>query len=250
MEKENKKQINWEKKLLEYNFGEKEKEKYSGKDIQVYQSPKYIEAKKEAIKLIEEGKYNLTTADFWILMNTISNKTKMMYSGLIISHNGCLKINEKLEDKFKPECVSVKEDGYKNSLVFTYISPEQGIYEVGEVNEENLKNEYPYAMGFKRLFDRVVLKLSKIAFSNIYSDSEIPEQNFEEESDNNSISKTQTKIKELYNKLIEYLGTHENVYKKLGTNKEEFLKKFNDKNLSSSLLEQIELILKELENAE
>ena len=36
-------------------------------------------------------------------------------------------------------------------------------------------NAYPYAMAYKRLFDRVVLKLTKLAFSGIYSDSEAEE---------------------------------------------------------------------------
>ena len=39
----------------------------------------------------------------------------------------------------------------------------------------NCQNDYPYAMAYKRLFDRVVLKLSKLAYSGIYSDSESEE---------------------------------------------------------------------------
>ena len=100
---------------------------------------------------------------------------KMAYTGLIISHNGCLKINDALESKFDPTCVSVDKDGFGGSLVYTYCNYEQGIYEVGEVSKGNCKNEYPYAMAFKRLFDRVVLKLSKLAYAGIYSDSEADE---------------------------------------------------------------------------
>ncbi|MFR8080068.1 MAG: hypothetical protein ACLU9L_10675 [Christensenellales bacterium] len=99
----------------------------------------------------------------------------MAYTGLIISHNGCLKINDKLESKFDPACVSVDKEGYNNSLVYQYCNPEQGLYEVGEVSNDNLKNNYPYAMAYKRLFDRVVLKLSKLAYSGIYSDGESDE---------------------------------------------------------------------------
>jgi hypothetical protein len=98
-----------------------------------------------------------------------------MYTGLIISHNGCLKINDCLESKFNPDCVSYDKDGYNGSLVFSYCNAEQGIYEVGEVSKSNCKNDYPYAMAYKRLFDRVVLKLSKLAYSGIYSDSESDE---------------------------------------------------------------------------
>lgn len=156
-------------------FGEKKAE-YStkqGKEIPVWQSPKYIETRKKAIEImsqypvVEEG-------DFWILMNE-TKSGKMAYTGLIISHNGCLKLNDVYPVKFDPTCVTIDKDGFKESLVYTYCSKEQGIYEVGEVSKENCKNAYPYAMAYKRLFDRVVLKLTKLAFSGIYSDSEAEE---------------------------------------------------------------------------
>lgn len=165
-----------------YNFGEKTKE-YStkkGTDIMVWQTPKYKQSKVKAISLIEDKKFNLSEGDFWILMN--ETKTgKMQYTGLIISHNACLKINDALESKFQPSSVTVDKDGYNNSLVFTYSNDEQGIYEVGEVSSSNCNNEYKYAMGFKRLFDRVVLKLSKIAFDGIYSEAESDEFKRDEE---------------------------------------------------------------------
>lgn len=163
-----------------YNFGEKKTENINGKTIPVeFITPKYKEAKNKAIELLESDKYKglLETSDFWILVNTYANKTKAMYSGLIISHDGCLKINDVLDKdlKFKPEYMTIDKDGYNNSLVFTYNCSEQGIYEVGEVNEDNCKNAYPYAMALKRCMDRVILKNSKIAYSGIYSDSEADE---------------------------------------------------------------------------
>lgn len=151
-------------------------EEYSSKrseKIPVWQSPKYVQAKKRAIELIEKKEYGLTEADFWILMN--ETKTgKMQYTGLIISHTGCLKINDKLEEdkKFKPESVTLDKEGYENTLVYTYKNEKQGLYEVGEVSKSNCKNSYPYAMALKRCFDRVVLKNSKLAYESIYSDSE------------------------------------------------------------------------------
>ena len=168
-------------------FDEK-KEEYStkqGKNLPVWQTDKYIQAKKKALELIDKNQYGLSEADFWILMN--ETKTgKMQYSGLIISHTGCLKINDKLEDnkKFNPECVTVDKDGYDNTLIYTYINKEQGLYEVGEVSKSNCKNSYPYAMALKRCFDRVVLKNSKLSYESIYSDSEgtdIAKENEEEE---------------------------------------------------------------------
>ena len=158
------------------NFGEKQQEfsVKQQKDIPVWQSPKYLEAKKKAVEIIESNKYGVTEADFWILMNETKDG-KMAYTSLILSHNGCLKINSHLETPFDPECVSVDKDGYNNSLVYTYCNKSQGIYEVGEISKENCKNAYPYAMAFKRLYDRVVLKLSKLAFSGIMSEAESDE---------------------------------------------------------------------------
>lgn len=163
-----------------YNFGEKKTENINGKTLPVeFITPKYKEARNKAIELLESDKYKgiLETSDFWILVNTYANKTKAMYSGLIISHDGCLKINDILDEelKFKPECMTLDKEGYNGSLVFTYNCPKQGIYEVGEVSKDNCKNDYPYAMALKRCMDRVILKNSKIAYSGIYSDSEADE---------------------------------------------------------------------------
>lgn len=163
-------------------FNEKDKEVIfeNGQKLElpVWQSPKYVESKKKALEIINKKEYKgqILEGDFWILMNKTKNG-KMAYTGLIISHNGCLKLNDiaTAENKFKPECVKYDNNGYANSLVFTYNCPEQGIYEVGEVNAKNCKNEYPYAMAFKRCFDRVVLKISKLAYAGIYSDSEAEE---------------------------------------------------------------------------
>lgn len=144
------------------------------KKIEVFKTAKYEESKHKAIEIIESGKYGLSESDFWILMNE-TKMGKMAYTGLIISHNGCLKINDGLDEKFKPECVTMNEHGWGDSLVFTYNSPTQGLYEVGEVSTKNCKIDYPYAMAFKRMFDRVVLKLSKLAYAGIYGEDEADE---------------------------------------------------------------------------
>ena len=163
-----------------YNFGEKKTEYNAklGKEVEVWQSPKYLEAKKKAIETLESPQYKdvLSEGDFWILMNA-TKSGKMAYTGLIISHNGCLKINDAVpaEKRFKPSCVTLTETGYKSSLVYTYVNDDQGIYEVGEVSDKNCTNAYPYAMALKRCMDRVILKSSKLAYSGIYSDSEAEE---------------------------------------------------------------------------
>ena len=147
-----------------------------GKEIPVWQMPKYKESRDKAIEIINSGKYGVQESDFWILMNE-TKSGKMAYSGLILSHNGCLKINDKLtQDKqFRPECVSIDENGWGGSLVFAYRCSEQGLFEVGEVSAKNCKNDYPYAMALKRLIDRVVLKNSKLAFAGIYGEAEADE---------------------------------------------------------------------------
>lgn len=143
-----------------------------------WQSPKYIDATKKAVEILESEKYKnvLSASDFWQL--TGKTKTgKIAYNGLIISHNGCLKINDALDDdkKFRPECVKIDKEGYGGSLVFIYCCKEQGIFEIGEVSRGNCTNEYKYAMALKRCIDRVILKNSRLAYAGIYSDSEAEE---------------------------------------------------------------------------
>lgn len=187
-----------EKKKI-YNFGEKEVERYNGDELEVWQSPKYKESKEKAIEMIESQKYNLSEGDFWILMNTTKSKDKMIYSGLIISHNGCLKINDKLKNKINPKCFTIDKEGYNGSLVYEYVDDDT--YEIGEVSKNNCKNEYPYAMAFKRCFDRVVLKKSKLAFSGIYSEVEADE--FKEQIDNDTLDlKLHQKLEEQLDKII------------------------------------------------
>lgn len=159
-----------------YDFGEKTKEKYKTKDgleeLEVWQSPKFLLSKKKAIELIEDTKYSLDTGDFWILKNKAGDK--LMYTGLIISHNGCLKINDRLDKelKFNPSCVNILKDEGDKIKVMNYVCQEQGVYEFGEISPNNCKNDYPYAMVLKRLMDRVILKNSKVGFFGIYSEAE------------------------------------------------------------------------------
>ena len=159
------------------DFNEKTHE-YSvkqGKEIPVWVSPKYQQSRTKALEII--NKYNnINEGDFWILMNE-TKSGKMAYTGLIISHNACCKINATQPEakQFVPSSMTLDKEGYADSLVYTYINDQQGIYEVGEVSKVNCKNSYPYAMALKRCFDRVVLKLCGLAFDGVYSDSEADE---------------------------------------------------------------------------
>jgi hypothetical protein len=184
-----------------YNFGEKKTEYNAklGKEVEVWQSPKYLEAKKKAIEALESETYKgvLSEGDFWILMNG-TKSGKMAYTGLIISHNGCLKINDALpaDKRFKPSCMSLDKDGYNGSLIYYYSNDDQGVYEVGEVSAKNCTNAYPYAMALKRCIDRVILKNSRLAYAGIYSDSEAEEFKNEPKEESKApanVSKTTTK---------------------------------------------------------
>ena len=161
---------------MNYTFGAQKMEYNSkaGANTKTWESPKYLEGKKKAIELIDKTEYGLTEADFWIL-KTYSAKTGT-YAGLIISHNGCLKINDKLaaEAKFVPSCVSWVRNG-AGDLVLQYLNDKQGLLEFVEASSKNCTNAYPFAMVLKRLQDRVILKNSKIAFSGIMSEVESEE---------------------------------------------------------------------------
>lgn len=200
--------------MNKYNFNEKKEEEFYDTEtkgvvkLPVWQSPKYLESKKKAIEILEAGKYGVEESDFWILMN--KTKTgKMAYTGLIISHNGCLKINDSLEDnmRFDPACLTRTQNEYGQSLVYEYNNPSQGIYEVGEVSPKNCKNDYPFAMAFKRCFDRVVLKNSKLAYAGIYSDSEADE--FKERLDDGKADKKDPLDEKLVEELKALGGTVE-----------------------------------------
>lgn len=204
-----------------YNFGEQQEEKdlRTGEVFKVWQSPKYLESKNKAIEMIESKKYGLSEADFWILKNK-TNTGKMAYTGLIISHNGCLKINDKLENKVNPQNFTIDKEGYSNSLVFTYIDEE--VYEVGEFNSTNGKNPYPYAMAFKRCFDRVVLKKSKLAYSGIYSEVEADE--FKQQDENEKLQ------------LMVQLG---NLIEEKGANREKILQYYKVSSDTEMTIEQL-----------
>ena len=196
--------------MKKYDFGEKQEEYdiKTGNNIPVWQSPKYKESKEKVIEMLESEKYKdvLKESDFWILMNR-TKSGKMAYTGLIISHNGCLKINDVLENKVKPDKFEIDKQGYRDSLVISYVDEE--VCEFGEVSTSNCKNDYPYAMAFKRCFDRVVLKKSKLAYAGVYSDSEADEFKEKQEEELNLLVKLEQLI-------IESDIDRDAMYKKFG----------------------------------
>lgn len=218
--------------MKKYDFGEKLKEydTQTKSELEVWQSPKYKESKDKVIEMLESEKYKnvLKESDFWILMNRTKNG-KMAYTGLIISHNGCLKINDVLENKVQPDKFIIDKNGYKDSLVISYCDEE--VFEFGEVNQSNCKNDYPYAMALKRCFDRVVLKKSKLAYAGVYSDSEAEE--FKEKNDLEYI--------DLLNKLEQEIIINE-------IDRQTIYNKYGVESISEMSKEQQEEALKIIEN--
>ena len=101
----------------------------------------------------------------------------------IIYHSGCIKINAALaaSKKFKPEFVTIDKDGFNHSLVFIYVNSDQGVFEVGEVNNpinhyfsatSSSPTNHPYKMALDMLFDRVVLKNSGLDQLGYYSEND------------------------------------------------------------------------------
>lgn len=162
-----------------YNFGEKKTEFIDGQNLEVWMTPKYETSKEAAIKLLESKEYGdvLTESDFWILMNK-TKSGKMAYTGLIISHDALLKINNRLDDslRFKEEyCSEPISFDYagKKGMMMVYRDKRDGMLEVGEITPDNCKNSYPFAMLSKRIFDRVVKRKANLI--GIYSDAEAEE---------------------------------------------------------------------------
>lgn len=87
-----------------------------------------------------------------------------------------------------------------------------------------------------------LLKYFNVATSNDDPDKIRSEIAAEEE--RKRISAVQTKIKKSFEKAIQKYQTKENVYKKLGSTKEQFVKDYNDVEKQDTLFEQLELILK------
>lgn len=241
-----------------YNFGEKQSEysKKDGKELPVWKSPKYETAKKAVIKMLESEEYKdvLDESDFWILMNR-TQSGKMAYTGLIISHNGCLKINDTLPEelKFEPRCIRYycndeqECSTYNDSLIFVYDSSrmmddKQKIFEIGEVSSKNCTNDYPYAMALKRCMDRVILKNSKLAYSGVYSDSEA-----EEFKDNADEEKTkETKIIPATEKQLELI---KDIFKDKKLELKNILATMNKKKIDElTVQEASEIISKNKEN--
>ena len=82
---------------------------------------------------------------------------------------GCDSPSQTQQAKEKSKQTRLKKFGGWNSdkqreaIAKTFKERKDEIYEIGEVSQANCRNAYPLAMAYKRCFDRVVLKKSKLA---------------------------------------------------------------------------------------
>lgn len=170
-----------------YKFDEEDTTNYKGINYVCKVSKKYAETKKKATEIINDGKYGLTENDFWTLKQYINGAKEnvCLYNGLIISHNGCKKINDKLAKPYNAKFVSeikpftfikkVKSE-LKEIKGFYREYNEEEISTIAEISSENVLNDYPMSMLNKRLFDRTVLDKSKLSFMGIMSEAEIDDK--------------------------------------------------------------------------
>lgn len=160
-----------------YTFGEENIDRKTG--YKTWKSPEYEKEREIAISLLESDKYKeiLSESDFWIQKRPVSKEGGCFvnYEGLALCHNAFLKINETLseEKKFDEKYVEgpISYDfGEEKGYYLIYRDPRDGMMEVGEISSRNVESAYPFAILFKRIFDRVVKRKAEIY--GIYSDSE------------------------------------------------------------------------------
>lgn len=161
-----------------HDFGENDYDFAFGSKIPVKVLPKYKSIRKKVVELIDSGQFNLSDGDFWILKNYKKDKSECYYSGLIISHDALVRVNDQLpldhqfNQQYCSDPIPTEWNGV-HGYRMDYRDKRDGMFEYGEISTNNCKNDYPYAMLLKRTFDRVVKRKAKL--SMVYSDSEAEE---------------------------------------------------------------------------
>lgn len=166
------------KTKMESHFGECKQDKfYSFKEQYEYSCPVDWSPKYETARLAAFGamaKYGLAEEDFWIKKSLSQFKDKIIYENLILSHSGCIKVNDQQpkERQFKPSCVKEAKGTADGGVALLYSSDEQCLFKTGEASPRNSNVSYLYAVAEKRLFDRVVTALSGLYEAGIYGETE------------------------------------------------------------------------------
>lgn len=140
-------------------------------------SPKYEQAEKKINPLIQKG--ILSPCDCYISHKTMNGVD--VFESLIISHDGCRKIaaSELLEGKrIDPKGFASRETtvGYdvnnRPIICVLYEYRDDAVFANGESTEQNNSFGYPYAMAYKRCYDRAVLEKSGLSELGIHSKEE------------------------------------------------------------------------------
>lgn len=137
---------------------------------------KYHTARIAVCRMIEESPAGLLDEDFYIQKKR-TQFGGVVYSGLVITHAGCQKLAQELpeDNRIKPECFHRYENVFNGSLIYEYV--DENTYQVGEVSSMNCSHPWPYAMAFKRCYDRVVLEKTALSASGVHSVEEADDFN-------------------------------------------------------------------------
>ena len=174
-----------------------------------------------------------------------------------------VKLGLKLTPKFVPNTLHVDVVNYKNSkgqektdvlinaeMEFVWKDIETGEKEVINWIMVGQQADGSQAVGSGLTYSNryFLLKYFNIATSN--DDPDAIRSKIAKEEEQKKLSSTQTKVKKQLEKMLQKYQTQENIYKKLGTTKEQFIKDYNDPEKCKLLQEQMELLEKENNNVE
>lgn len=176
-----------------------------------------------------------------------------------------LKINAKMKElkirlipNFVPGTMKLDIVNYKNSKgqekTDVLVNAEMKfVWEDLETNEKESNNwimigqqaDGSQAMGSGLTYANRYFLLKYFNIATSQDDPDAIRSKIAKEEEQKKLSSVQTKVKKLLEKMIQKYQTQENIYKLLGTTKEEFKQNYNDTDKCKTLLEQMELIEKE-----
>ena len=180
---------------------------------------------------------------------------------LLIVNEEMVRLGLKLTPRFVSGTLFVDTVSYKNSkgqektdvllnseMEFVWKDIETGEFEVVPWIMVGQQADGSQAMGSGLTYANryFLLKYFNIATSN--EDPDAIRSKIAKEEEQKKLSSAQTKVKKQLEKMIQKYQTQENIYKQLGTTKEQFIKDYNDPEKCKQLQEQMELLEKDSNN--
>ena len=155
-----------------------------------------------------------------------------------------IELGLKLTPKFKAGTLYSEVVNYQSEIQFIWKDIETGETEVIDWALLGQQADGSQALGSGLTYANryFLLKYFNVATSN--DDPDKIRSDIAAEEERKKISAVQTKIKKAFEKAIQKYQSKDEVYKVLGTSKEQFVKDYNDIEKQDILLEQINLILK------